>query len=241
MWKTGIDSPSGASQLKVSEIFYSIQGEGPSIGVPCVFLRLAVCNLQCSWCDTKYSWDWQHYDYEKEVTEISPDQVAKLILEYDCRHLVVTGGEPMLQQDELAPMLERLKEKGFTIEVETNGTILPNWGMEQVIDQWNVSPKLDNSGNSAAAREIPECYRYFSGTPGAYFKYVVENREDLDEILGLVRKYGISRERVMLMPESTSPELLREKSAWLAEICKSEGFRFTTRLHIILYGNRRGS
>lgn len=227
--------------MKVSEIFYSIQGEGPNIGVPSVFLRLAVCNLQCSWCDTKYSWDFQHYDYGKEVIEIDEDQVSKLILEYNCRRLVVTGGEPMLQQDELAPLLFRLKEKGFEIEVETNGTIMPKEEMMRAVDQWNVSPKLESSGNISLVREMPECYLYFSNTPNAYFKYVVESPDDLGEILSLVRKYKIARERVILMPESTSPELLREKSAWVAEICKEEGFRFTTRLHIILYGNRRGT
>ena len=206
-----------------------------------MFLRLAVCNLQCSWCDTKYSWDFQHYDYEKEVIEIDEDQVSKLILEYNCRRLVVTGGEPMLQQDELAPLLFRLKEKGFEIEVETNGTIAPTPGLAARVDQWNVSPKLESSGNVSLVREMPECYRYFSNTPNAYFKYVVKSPDDLGEILSLVRKYKIARERVILMPESTSPELLRQKSAWVAEICKEEGFRFTTRLHIILYGNRRGT
>jgi 7-carboxy-7-deazaguanine synthase len=224
--------------LKVSEIFYSIQGEGPTIGVPSVFLRLAVCNLQCSWCDTKYSWDWEHYDYAKEVTEMNEEEVARKILGYGCRHLVVTGGEPMLQQEELVLLLEKLR--GFHVEVETNGTIRPNKEMVSLVDQWNVSPKLSNSGNSVKVREIPECYAFFRRQNNAHFKYVVEDREDLGEILELVAKYEIPREKVILMPESTSPELLREKSAWLADICKSEGFRFTTRLHIILYGNKRG-
>ena len=146
----------------------------------------------------------------------------------------------MLQQEDLAPFLSKLKTDGLTFEIETNGTILPNDGMVSAIDQWNVSPKLDNSGNSVASRENPECYRFFCKQPNAYFKYVVEDREDLGEILELVAKYAIPRDRVIMMPESTSPELLREKSAWLAEICRNEGFRFSTRLHIILYGNKRG-
>jgi 7-carboxy-7-deazaguanine synthase len=226
--------------VKISEIFYSIQGEGPNIGVPSVFLRLAVCNLKCSWCDTKYSWDWEHYDYDKEVTEMDADEAAKKILGYDSRHLVVTGGEPMLQQEELFPVLRNLGEKGFFIEVETNGTMLPTGEISRVVDQWNVSPKLANSGNSLSAREKSECYNLFGQLSNSYFKFVVENSEDLGEILELVAKYGIPRDRVILMPESTSPESLREKSAWLAEVCRSEGFRFTTRLHIILYGNKRG-
>jgi 7-carboxy-7-deazaguanine synthase len=227
--------------LKVSEIFHSIQGEGPNVGVPSVFLRLAVCNLKCSWCDTKYSWDWEHYDYDKEVTEMDEIEVERRILSYDCRHLVVTGGEPMLQQDELVPVLRRVKALGFSVEIETNGTILPNREFVELIDQWNVSPKISNSGNSASAREKPECYEFFQSLPNSNFKFVVENQDDLGEILELVGKYGIPREKVILMPESTSSEALRVKSSWLAEICKSEGFRFSTRLHIILYGNRRGS
>lgn len=223
--------------MKISEIFYSIQGEGPSIGVPSVFLRLAVCNLRCSWCDTKYSWDWEHYDYEKEVTELSVECVAKEILAYDCRHLVVTGGEPMLQQIELGRLLQKLN--AFYVEVETNGTIVPTQEIRDSVDQWNVSPKLSNSGNSREAREIAECYDRFNSLSNSYFKFVVEDRDDLREIIELLARYSIPRERVILMPESTSPESLREKSVWLAEACKSEGFRFSTRLHIILYGNKR--
>jgi 7-carboxy-7-deazaguanine synthase len=226
--------------MKVSEIFHSIQGEGPNVGVPSVFLRLAVCNLQCSWCDTKYSWDWEHYDYGKEVTEMNLEEVGRRILGYDCNHLVVTGGEPMLQQDELVPLLRRLKEDGFTSEIETNGTIVPSHEITQLMDQWNVSPKISNSGNSAGARERPECYEFFQSLPNSNFKFVVENQDDLAEILGLVKKYNIPRDKVILMPESTSPESLREKSSWLADICKSESFRFSTRLHILLYGNKRG-
>lgn len=168
------------------------------------------------------------------------EEIHKRILDNDCRHLVVTGGEPMLQQDDLVPLLRRLKEERFTTEIETNGTILPNQKILGPIDQWNVSPKISNSGNSVSLREKPECYQFFRSLPNSNFKFVVENKDDLGEILELVRKYDIPRDKVILMPESTSPESLREKSSWLAEICRNEGFRFSTRLHILLYGNRRG-
>lgn len=227
-------------KMKVSEIFRSIQGEGPNTGVPSVFLRLAICNLECSWCDTKYTWDWKNYDYQKEVKEMEISEVEKKILDLDCRHLVVTGGEPMLQQDTLVPVLKSLKDGGFDIELETNGTILPNREMIELIDQWNVSPKTSNSGNSISAREKEECYEFFRYLSRAYFKFVVENRNDLNEIDSLVQRYKIPKDRVILMPESISPEALAEKSTWLGEICKDEGYRFSTRLHIILYGNRRG-
>jgi 7-carboxy-7-deazaguanine synthase len=225
--------------LKVSEIFYSVQGEGPSIGLPSVFLRLAICNLQCSWCDTKYSWDWKNYDYDKEVNEMPEEEVLKEILRYGCKRLVITGGEPMLQQKELAGLIAKLTKSDYAIEIETNGTILPAEELASSTIQWNVSPKLANSNNSRDAREIKECYEFFSKVPSAYFKYVVENQDDLSEIKSLVEKYNLSRERVILMPEARTDESLVEKSAWLVEACKAEGFRFSTRLQIALYGNQR--
>jgi 7-carboxy-7-deazaguanine synthase len=227
--------------MKVSEIFHSIQGEGPNIGVPSVFLRLAVCNLTCSWCDSKYTWDWKEYDYGKEVSEVSVDEVVRKIQSYDCKHLVITGGEPMLQQHELSELVEILRRRGYTFEVETNGTILPIQELKDTINQWNVSPKITNSGNSVELREKPEVYKAFGGLPNACFKFVVDSEDDLSEILLLVGKYELPNDRVMLMPQATSEEKLYEKSSWLAEICKKYGFRFTTRLQIVLYGNTRGT
>ena len=111
--------------MKVSEIFSSIQGEGLNAGKQAVFLRLALCNLACEWCDTKYTWDWKNYDYASEVKEMSIEQVKADLLKPGVKHLVLTGGEPMLQQGELWPLLQSLKETGFFIEIETNGTLLP--------------------------------------------------------------------------------------------------------------------
>ena len=227
--------------MKVSEIFYSIQGEGPNIGVPSVFLRLALCNLRCVWCDSKYTWDWENFDYNREVSEIPTEEVIEKIMSYHCDHLVITGGEPMLQQKELEVLLPPLKRQGLGIEVETNGTIVPSRILLGLIDQWNVSPKLENSGNSRSSREKSEAYECFSRLSNAFFKFVVETEDDLGEITALVRKYEIMPSRVILMPEAVTSETLREKSAWLAEICKDNGFRFTSRLHLILYGNKRGT
>ncbi len=227
--------------MKVSEIFYSIQGEGTNIGVPSVFLRLAVCNLQCSWCDSRYTWDWERYDYNKEVKEMNVSKVCERIQEYDCRHLVITGGEPMLQQSELASLLPPLQQCGFDFEIETNGTIVPTEPLVNSIGQWNVSPKTSNSENSVDCRERSEAYAYFRKLPNAYFKYVVSSDEDLNEIMNLIAKYQIPRSRVILMPEASSEHELLEKNAWLSAICKINGFRFTTRLQIILYGNKRGT
>jgi 7-carboxy-7-deazaguanine synthase len=222
------------------EIFHSIQGEGIYAGRPAVFLRLALCNLACVWCDTRYTWDWGHHDREKEMVVLSPADAEQAIGRFGCRSLVVTGGEPMLQQTELVGLLERLKSVGFWIEVETNGTILPDERLPGVIDHWSVSPKLESSGNPPSLREKPEAYRVFSRLPSAHFKYVVDTPDDVAEVGRLSARYEIPRGRIALMPQATGSAALLEKSRWLADTCRSEGFLFSTRLQVLLWGNRRG-
>ena len=160
------------------EIFHSIQGEGVYAGRPAVFLRLAFCNLACVWCDTRFTWDWEHYDQRKEITALSLDEAEEAIRRYRCRNLVVTGGEPLVQQRSLAPLLERLKGGGFWIEVETNGTIAPGKKLLGVVDHWSVSPKLENSGNPRPSRENPRALRLLRGLSSAHFKNVIEKADD---------------------------------------------------------------
>ena len=222
------------------EIFHSIQGEGVTAGTPSVFFRLATCNLACTWCDTKYTWDWERYDYAQQVMSLSAHEVEDRILAYDCRHLVITGGEPMLQQSALAPLALSLRERGFYCEVETNGTLAPQQEMIDAISQWNVSPKLANSGNRPERREAPEALRAFTGLDSAFFKLVVVAPSDLDEVDELVRLYDVPPERVVLMPEGVTPDVLAERGRWLAEACAQRGYRFSTRLHILLWGDQRG-
>ena len=222
------------------EIFCSVQGEGINLGRPAVFLRLALCNLACTWCDTKYTWDWEQYQPEEQITDISPEQAEREILGHNCKYLVVTGGEPMIQQSQLLPLLERLKNKGFGIEVETNGTIMPDPELSNLIDHWSVSPKLANSGNPRPWREVPEVYAFFADLPSSHFKYVIENENDLAEVQGIAEKYNLAPEKIILMPEAQNRDVLLERSRWLVELCKSRGYRFSTRLQILLWGNRRG-
>ncbi|HKM76270.1 MAG TPA: 7-carboxy-7-deazaguanine synthase QueE [Candidatus Bathyarchaeia archaeon] len=226
--------------MKVSEIFTSIQGEGQNLGKPAIFLRMALCNLTCEWCDTKYTWDWKNYDYSKEVEEMSVVEVEQELLKFQGKHLVLTGGEPMLQQKELLPLLKSLKEHEFYIEVETNGTIKPTNEILALIDQWNVSPKLENSGNEVSAREKPECYRFFNHLPNACFKYVVKDPDDFEEVRRLAEKYQISNDKIILMPEAQTTEQLTERSGWLSELSREAGYRFSTRLQIALWGSKRG-
>lgn len=222
------------------EIFHSIQGEGIHAGKPAVFLRLALCNLACVWCDTRYTWDWEHFDEGREVVTISVDEAEEGIRRYGCPNLVVTGGEPLVQQRALTPMLERLKDGGFWIEVETNGTIIPRKELIDFVDHWSVSSKLENSGNTLPARENPRAYRLFRNLPSAHFKYVLEKPEDLAEIRALSERYELASDRIVLMPQAQDRATLLDRSRWLVDICKTEGFLFSTRLQILLWGNRRG-
>ena len=205
-----------------------------------MFLRLATCNLACSWCDTKYTWDWQNFNYQTEVVELGPEIVQQKIQAYDCSHVVITGGEPMLQQEELQPLVKSLAAEGYTFEVETNGTIPPTPGMLRHIGQWNVSPKLRTSGNQLLETQNPLVLQTFAALPDAYFKFVIAVESDVDEVCTLRDQYDLAPQRILLMPEGRTLDALARKSTWLPELCVRHGFRFTTRLHIILWGDERG-
>lgn len=226
--------------LRVSEIYYSFQGEGLNAGMPAIFLRLALCNLRCAWCDTKYTWDWDEYECAKEVKEMGTDEVVKKIRSYACKQLVVTGGEPLLQQKELAEVCGRLKPEGYFIEIETNGTIIPSPELVEVVDQWNVSPKLANSENPVEARENQDAYGLFSSLSNACFKYVIQRPVDLKEVEGLMARYDLPRSRILLMPEATTRKELIERSSWLGKVCDEKNLLFSSRMQILLYENVRG-
>lgn len=235
------------SRLKLSrlpngepEIFASVQGEGVSAGVPSAFVRLSLCNLRCSWCDTKYTWDWERYDSKREIVTLGSDEIARRVQETGMRNVVITGGEPLLQQRALGPLAVALKGHGRRIEVETNGTMEPTALLSDLTDQWNVSPKLANSGNAPAERDVAPALRWFAARPHAYFKFVVTEPGDIDEVRQLSGRYGIPAERVLLMPEGRDAATLHRRSVWLVERCQEQGYRFTTRLHVLLWGDQRG-
>lgn len=222
------------------EVFYSLQGEGPSTGAPSVFLRLATCNLACAWCDTKYTWDWANYRYDREVVNLDAEEVEERIRAFGCSRLIITGGEPLLQQAELAPLAASLKKDGFQLEVETNGTVAPLADLERHVDQWNVSPKLASSGNARERREQRQALEVLGRLPNAYFKFVVTDPGDVAEVCALRDAYGLPGKRIILMPEGVTAESIQGRSPWVAEACAREGFRFSTRLHILLWGDQRG-
>ena len=221
------------------ELFGSIQGEGASAGVPSTFIRLAVCNLQCSWCDTAYTWDWKTYDRAEQTMSVDVEDVLARVRSLPARNVVITGGEPLIQRRQLIPLVEALKEHGYRVEVETNGTIAPG-ELARVVDQWNVSPKLVHSGNEGLARLRPEVLREFGALPDAYFKFVVQQPGDIAELEEVRALAGVPAERVLVMPEGRTPEELECRGRELADICAERGYRFTSRLHILLWGDRRG-
>lgn len=225
------------------ELFASIQGEGFSTGVPSVFVRVAECNLQCDWCDTRYTWDWERYDRDEETLQLPvADVVARVLAAAGAsiKNAVLTGGEPLLHQDDLVEVATALRAKGFRIEIETNGAIEPSEDLLDVVDQWNVSPKLESSGNKKTARLRTGPLTRFAVLPNAYFKFVACGAADLDEIEGIAKTYKLPRERIVIMPEGTEPTALIERSRELVPLCQQRGFRFGTRLHVILWGDGRG-
>lgn len=229
------------------EIFYTVQGEGLNLGQPSIFIRTALCNLYCSWCDTPYTWNWEgtpfkHADgvkFEKKdfLIELHPLAVARTVQQYPCKNLVFTGGEPMLQQKAWVALMELLPDYHF--EVETNATVSITSEFEKLVHQYNCSPKLASSGNVQAQRETKAFVEY-AQNPKATFKFVVCTNKDLQDVLALATRHGIIRERILVMPEGRTPKELNEKTLWLVEQAKKEGLRFTPRLHVDIWGAKRG-
>ena len=231
------------------EIFASVQGEGPSMGMPVSFMRLSRCNLACVWCDTAYTWrfegdnrphrDGQTYDRKANQVTLGEEEVAARILALGQNRLVVTGGEPLLQAPALAKLLDLLPDIG--VEIETNGTTKAPPRLDIRIDQFNVSPKLAHSGNPAELALIPERLDAYATDPRAWFKFVIAEPSDLDEVLALHERYRFRPDHVFLMPEGTDSETLRAREKWLAPLCVEHGFRMSDRLHIHLFGDTRGT
>ena len=227
--------------MNISELFYSIQGEGILSGVPSVFIRTSGCNLRCVWCDTPYT------SWAPEGRETTLDEICRYVEEHTRGHVVFTGGEPLIAP-EAAALTQRLREMNQHITIETAGTVAPE-GIE--CDLMSVSPKLANStpvdregGRFAAQHERLrinlDVLKRLTSEFEYQLKFVIATPNDLEEIRALAASLRAPAGRVLLMPEGTTPEVLRERSAWVGEVCKQEGYRYCPRLHIELYGNRRG-
>lgn len=222
--------------MRIAEIFCSVQGEGTLVGVPSVFVRTSGCNLRCSWCDTPYA-SWQ-----PEGDELTADEIERRVAEYGARHVVITGGEPMIAPG-IGELTRRLRGRGMHITIETAGTVFT----EVECDLMSISPKLANSTPEGAFRAQHERLRLQPGVmkklmavSDYQLKFVIAEERDLDEARAVIAGVDAPAEKVVLMPEGTRGEVLNERGVWIAELCKKHGYRFSPRLHVQLWGDRRG-
>jgi 7-carboxy-7-deazaguanine synthase len=224
--------------MKIAEIFYSVQGEGMLVGVPSLFIRTSGCNLRCSWCDTPYT------SWNPEGEELSIAAILERANGYKAaRHVVLTGGEPMIAPG-IVELSERLRARGMHITIETAGTV----STPVVCDLMSISPKLSNSmpegvfkAQHERLRLQPEVLRRLMADYDYQLKFVMAREEDLSEVQSLASAIGAPAHKIVLMPEGISADVLNRRGAWIAELCKEHGYRFSPRLHVHLYGNKRGT
>lgn len=224
-------------RLRIAEIFSSLQGEGLFLGVPSTFVRVSGCNLRCVWCDTPYA------SWNPEGPTLTLDEIVDQVR---ARHVVVTGGEPMLF-DAVVPLTQRLREMGRVITIETAGTV--NRPVE--CDLMSISPKLWNSTPPSSSgwderhestRRQPEVIRALMARYPYQLKFVVSHARDLEEIDALLAEIGpADPERVLLMAEGIDSDTQLRRQRELVPLCLERGWRLTPRLHIDLFGNTRGT
>lgn len=206
--------------MRVSEIFSSIQGEGINVGKPCIFVRLAVCNLRCRWCDSKYAYKGK---------EMSIEEVVDVVKAYPCNHIVWTGGEPTLQINKIYEVINYLGSK-YTHEIESNGTVDFDIKPFKLV---TISPKKE-----AIKEEVLRNMSFH--TKKVYFKFVVENKKNFEFWMNLVEKLKINKSNVLIMPLGRTHKQLVKNSRWLVELCKKENVRYSPRIQIHIWGKKRG-
>ncbi|MGH8897379.1 MAG: 7-carboxy-7-deazaguanine synthase QueE [Egibacteraceae bacterium] len=216
----------------------TFQGEGQSTGQQALFVRLSRCNLSCSWCDTPYTWDWSRFDPHAEARRIPVKTVAAWVLASPVQLVVITGGEPLLQQPGLVPLVERLAAAGRGVEVETNGTIAPAARLTEAVGRFNVSPKLTAAGGSVAARIRPVALRAFAGCGKAVFKFVVTDPAEIEGIAELQRAYGLAP--VWVMPQGITSGTVIAGMRLIADEALARGWNLSPRLHVLLWEDARG-
>jgi 7-carboxy-7-deazaguanine synthase len=221
-----------------------VQGEGPSTGRHCGFLRLGGCNLSCRWCDTPYTWDWTGiaspvaYRPAEELHVMTVDEVLARLLALGVDLVVVSGGEPLSQQRRLLPLLERLQDHDVAVEIETNGTRTVSPELVALVRRFMVSPKLSHSGDPRDRRIVPAALAAFGECGNAEFKFVVRATPDLDEVAEIVTAHRLAP--VWIMPEGRSADAVLSTLAEIADAVVRRGWNLTSRLHVLAWGERRG-
>ncbi|MEV7707000.1 7-carboxy-7-deazaguanine synthase QueE [Streptomyces sp. NPDC088922] len=232
----------GESRLIIAECFGvevpTFQGEGPSCGHPALFIRLSRCNLTCVKCDTKYTWDWSRFDPRKESTKRSVADLVAWAQSSPVGLVVITGGEPLIQQARLVPLVRGLTAAGKRVEFETNGTIAP--APELMADgiRFNVSPKLASFGVEETKSIVPAPLESFVASGRSAFKFVASTVVDLDRIAELADAHRLAP--VWVMPEGTTPEAITATTRVLADAVAARHWHFTTRLHVLAFADARG-
>jgi organic radical activating enzyme len=236
--------------LSSDGIFYSLQGEGLFIGQPAIFIRLHMCNLCCDWtkagggrCDTFYTWDRETKEYWTSHSFMLFEDVLKEIKKYPCKRIVFTGGEPLIQQKQIATFIkDYLNDHSYIIEIETNGTILPSSALlYSTHTVWlNCSPKLSAAGMPERNRINSSVLEFVNHYSTSVFKFVVTNDEDLLEVDEIVKAQEIFPGKVIIMPEGVDRDAITLRMQDLVEKVKSRGWAMIPRLQIFIWGNKRG-
>jgi len=239
----------GGLLLSSDGIFYSLQGEGPSIGRPAIFIRLHMCNLQCDWtkagggrCDTFYTWDKDTKEYWTSHFFMSFEDILKEIKKYSCKRIVFTGGEPLIQQKQILEFTQAYLDSEYIVEIETNGTIAPSREVLADLSPFclNCSPKLSSAGMEKKDRIKPEVLQIINNYESSIFKFVVTSIEDLAEIETLVQELKLRSDKIVIMPEGVDVQTLTKRMQELAGVVKLRGWAMIPRLQIFIWGNKRG-
>ncbi|MEU0273183.1 7-carboxy-7-deazaguanine synthase QueE [Streptomyces sp. NPDC006307] len=229
--------------LVVREVFGpTVQGEGPSTGRRCAFVRLGGCNLTCGWCDTPETWDARRFDLRATLTRRTVEDIATRALAGGPAMVVITGGEPLLhqRQDGWHSLLGVLRAAGVEIEVETNGTQEPDQLTARWVTRFNVSPKLAHAGDPEDKRIRPQALRALHDTGKAAFKFVCQAAADVQEVRQFADTHALDPSRIWVMPEGTDTTALCNRLATIADPAIAAGFNLTTRLHVHAWGDEKG-
>jgi len=223
-------------------IFYTVQGEGKNTGQLSIFIRLSYCNLHCSFCDSFYTWKSEYVNSIEKPNWVSLDYILQEIKKYSlCKHIVFTGGEPLLFQNKLLRLFQVLNKEGYTIEIETNGTIIPFF-VTSLYCSFNISPKLSNNTTDTRKKRICfEALQSLNHTFSHIFKFVVNNKDDWEEIeKDFIIPFNIPLNKIYLMPEGQTREELELRRQNIVNLCLEKGVNYSDRLQTVIWDKKRG-
>lgn len=238
-------------QMDKAEVFFSLQGEGPEVGRPSIFIRTSGCNLYCYWCDTPYTWNWEgvkfahqdpiRYCKSDEQIQYTTQTLIEAVSQYPCKNVIFTGGEPLVQMRQIYQVAEALSRHGtYQFDFETNGTVIPTSELDALASMYVCSPKLSNSKVPRSLRLKQKALTWFVRSPKSYFKFVVNAAVDMQEVVDIADQYDIDANRIYIMCQAYNVKELEHLQTTIAQLCLEYGFRYSDRLHLKLYGGGKG-